>query len=101
MSALTVAPDHRTLVRDGKPFFWLADTHDAWYRANGVTQVRAISPKASSYVGSELDLNLTWKITKNFSLGGGCGHFFDGKYAKATGASSDADFAYVQATLQF
>ena len=99
--SFSVQPTEKLKVKLDYNFFWLADTHDAWYRANGVTQVRAISPKASSYVGSELDLNLTWKITKNFSLGGGCGHFFDGKYAKATGASSDADFAYVQATLQF
>ena len=35
MSALTVAPDHRTLVRDGKPFFWLADT--IWSAFTNVT----------------------------------------------------------------
>ena len=35
MSALTVAPDHRALVRDGKPFFWLADT--IWSAFTNVT----------------------------------------------------------------
>ncbi len=81
--------------------FWLANTNDGWYRANGTTQVRPITPGADSYVGSELDLVVNWKITKNVMLGAGYGHFFDGKYAKATGAASDADFAYTQLTITF
>lgn len=81
--------------------FWLADTGDAWYRANGVTQVRPITPNADSYVGSELDVVLNWKLNKHVILSGGYGHFFDGKYAKASGAASDADFAYAQLTINF
>jgi hypothetical protein len=81
--------------------FWLADTNDAWYRANGVTAVRPISPGADSFVGSEVDVTLTYKATKNLTFLVGYSHFFTGDYAKASGASDDADFAYVQATLEF
>lgn len=79
--------------------FWLADTGDAWYRANGVTQVRPITPSADSSAGSELDITATYKVTKYLSLLAGYSHFFAGDYLEDTGASSDADFAYLQVKL--
>ena len=81
--------------------FWLADTNDAWYRANGVTAVRPIKASAGDFVGTELDFIATWKATKNMSFLLGYSHFFTGDTAKATGAADDADFAYVQATFDF
>ena len=81
--------------------FWLANTNDAWYRANGVTAVRPINPKANSFTGSELDASINWKATKNLSFQVGYDHFFAGKYLKATGANSDANFAYAQMTVNF
>lgn len=81
--------------------FWLAETSDAWYRANGVTKVRPVKSDASSFVGTELDFTVSWKATKNLSFLAGYSHFFSGDYAKATGASDDADFGYVQAILEF
>ena len=57
MSALTVAPDHRTLVRDGKPFFWLADT--IWSAFTNVTDEEWIAylDKRSSQGFTVLQLN--------------------------------------------
>lgn len=81
--------------------FWLADTNDAWYRANGVAKVRPINSSASSFVGTELDATVSWKATKNLSFVAGYSHFFSGDYAKATGPSDDADFGYIQATIDF
>lgn len=81
--------------------FWLAETNDGWYRANGVTKVRPVKSSASNFVGTELDFTATWKATKNLSFLAGYSHFFTGDYAKATGAADDADFGYVQATLEF
>jgi hypothetical protein len=52
-------------------------------------------------VGSEVDLTVSWKLCKHVTLSGGYDHFFDGKYAKASGASSDADFAYAMLTITF
>lgn len=84
--------------------FWLADTNDAWYRANGATKVRPITPasrSASSYVGSELDLLITYQPVKFLNIWAGYSHFFAGDYLNATGASDDADFGYLQATFNF
>ena len=99
--SFSVQPTDKIKVKLDYHLFWLADTHDAWYRANGVTQVRPINPKADGFVGSELDLNAMWKATKNVSVGAGYSHFFSGKYAKATGAASDADFVYAQLSIKF
>jgi hypothetical protein len=84
--------------------FWLADTNDAWYRANGITKVRPITPasrSASSYVGSEIDLLVTYQPVKFLNIWAGYSHFFAGDYLSATGPSDDADFGYVQATISF
>lgn len=81
--------------------FWLAKTTDVWYRANGVTAVRPMTKGADSFVGTELDFTVSWKVTKQLSFLAGYSHFFAGNYLKASGRSDDADFAYVQATFDF
>jgi hypothetical protein len=81
--------------------FWIADTSDSWYRANGVTAVRPAKAGADSFAGTELDFTVTWKAAKQLSFLAGYSHFFAGDYLKATGASDDADFAYVQMTIDF
>lgn len=99
--SFSVQPTDKTKIKLDYNVFWLANTHDFWYRANGITPVRPLSPNAGSFVGSELDLNVAWKVTKNVTLAAGYGHFFDGSYAKATGPASDADFAYAQLGIKF
>ncbi|WP_166442842.1 alginate export family protein [Phragmitibacter flavus] len=81
--------------------FWIADTADSWYRANGVTAVRPVKAGADSFAGTELDFTVSWKAAKHLSFLAGYSHFFAGDYLKATGASDDADFAYVQMTIDF
>ena len=84
--------------------FWLATTDDAWYRANGVAQVRplnAVARNADSYAGSEIDLTATWNVNKHLQVEGGYSHFFAGDYLSDTGAADDADFGYIQAKLTF
>lgn len=88
---------------------FLADTSDYWYRANGITPVRTITPTkkdvrtigASSFAGHEIDVKAGYQVCKNLKLEAGYSHFFAGSYLKDTGAHNDADFGYAQATLQF
>ena len=82
-------------------WFWLANTNDAWYRANGTTKVRPITPGAPNYVGAELDLLITCQPVKSLVIWVGYSHFFAGSYLSATGPSDDADFGYAQATINF
>jgi hypothetical protein len=87
--------------------FWLADTSDAWFRANAVTQVRGVGAGATrrdianNFAGQEVDLTFTYPVTKVLKLQGGYSHFFAGPYLHDTGAASDADFVYLISTIQF
>lgn len=88
--------------------FWLADTNDAWYRANGLVTVRPLNTAAraaDNYAGSEIDLVATWNATKNLQFQGGYSHFFAGQYLKETSTAlaghDDADFGYLQASIKF
>lgn len=100
---LKVSPAKTLTLQADYHLFWLAETADGWYRANGVTKVRP-APKGSSpdsYAGSELDFTVTWKPCKNLALQAGYSHFFTGDYAKASGPADDADFVYAQMTISF
>ena len=96
------AKPHKTLtVAADLQVFWLATTNDAWYRANGLTRARPITPSANPYLGSEIDLNFTWRPVKHFALHSGYSWFLPGAYVRDTGPASPANFFYLQAELKF
>ena len=77
--------------------FWLhrAET-DAWYNA-GMRPMRLGRPGASAYVGQEVDVSASVRLwDERLALAAGYGHFFAGDFVAETGASQDADFAFVQ-----
>lgn len=88
---------------------WLANTTDYWYRGNGVSTLRTTTPsganvrtvEASNFAGHELDLTVKWAPTEYLKFDVGYAHYFAGDYLADTGASDDADFGYVQATVTF
>jgi hypothetical protein len=87
--------------------FWIADTSDAWFRANTVTQVRGVGAgatardRADSFAGQELDFTFNYPLAKWVKLHGGYSHFFAGSYLHDTGAAADANFVYLQTVFQF
>lgn len=89
--------------------FWLADTHDYWYRSNGLSALRTRTPDgrdvrtigARNFAGQEIDLTATWEATKNVKVQAGYSHFFAGGYLADTGPSDDADFGYLMTTISF
>jgi hypothetical protein len=99
--SLSATPTKKLRAQLDYHLFWIADTGDGWYRANGTTLVRPINTAADSFAGSEFDLTLSYKVCKNFTLQAGYSHFFAGDYLEATGPSDDADFGYVQAQVDF
>jgi hypothetical protein len=98
---LSVKPCKRLVLRADYHLFWLEKTSDGWYRANGKTLVRPIDSDADSFAGSELDLTVQWKPAPYCTVLAGYSHFFAGEYLDDTGASDDADFAYLQVKLDF
>lgn len=101
--ALRLAAQPHAKVKTTLDFhsFWLATTGDAWYRANGTTRVRAINPNANSHAGCELDFTVNAKLSQHLDMLLGYSHFFAGAYLADTGASDDADFAYLMITLNY
>lgn len=104
---LKVMPRKDVTLKSEVHAFWLADTNDVWYRANGTTAVRQPANRgAGSYAGSELDLTATWNVTKPVAFEAGYSRFFAGSYLKdapnaGTGAHSDANFGYLQVKVSF
>jgi predicted porin len=94
-------PTTKLTLRADFHAFWLATTNDAWYRANGVSTVRPITPGASKQAATEVDFTATYAATKNLNFLVGYSHLFAGDYLAATGAADDADFFYVEATIKF
>ncbi len=118
--SLKAAPCRTVTVQADYHLFWLATNEDSWYRSNGTATVRPLrtpapavalgappaplppqATDADKFAGSELDFTVTYKPLKQLALQAGYSHFFAGTYLKDTGAHSDADFGYVQATIEF
>ena len=95
--------------------FWLADVHDNFYTVAGAPRGGTgttpgtgygVNPTYNSYVGSELDLIAGYAVTRFAQLEAGYGHFFVGKYidqslSNPAFGSADANYIYVQATINF
>jgi hypothetical protein len=83
--------------------FWLSESEDAWYRANGFTTIRpsAAGRNVDSHVGEEIDITLILKVNRLVSLNMGYGHFFPGSFVNSTGPSSDAEFFYEMLVVGF
>lgn len=100
-ATLQVKPHERLTVAADLQFFWLATTNDAWYRANGLSRSRPVTPGANPFVGTEIDLTATWRPTKYLTLHAGYSWFLPGDYVRDTGPSSGANFFYLQAEAKF
>ena len=103
-----------TLALEGHAF-WLADTHDSFYASSGGARGGTtttpgtgygVNPGYSNFVGTELDLIGGYALTRFAQLEAGYGHFFTGDYIRsslsaASRGSTDADWFYLQATINF
>lgn len=81
-------------------WFYLDTASGALQNAGGAV-LRAGKAGASTSVGKEIDLLSKWKASERLSFLFGYSHFFAGAFIEDTGASSDADFLYVESVLNF
>jgi hypothetical protein len=82
--------------------FWLDEPEsDSWYNA-GMNAMRTAGGSASRELGHEIDVTLAFSVLEGHaSIVVGYGHFFTGEYLSDTGSDSDADFLFVQPTIQY
>jgi hypothetical protein len=104
--ALTAAAtlSKQTKLRVEHHLFALANTNDAWFRANGVTAVRALTPATrtvSRDAGQETDLVLSHTLNARVAFDLGWSWFAAGRYLAQTGGASNAQFAYAQTVFQW
>lgn len=112
---LTAKPNSKITLRMDYHAFWLADSADGLYRANGVTQVRAANAaarKADTFVGTEFDFTATYAYSRYLNFLIGYSRFFAGPYLEETRntstqanapivpAGDDADFFYFQTVFR-
>jgi hypothetical protein len=90
-------PSRTVTVDGGANWFWRYSQNDAVYAVPGFVAVPALKT-ASSFVGTALDVNLTWQIQRHVSFQASYVHFFTGDYIHAAGGH---DVDYVSATLDF
>ena len=88
--------------------FWLADTRDFFYDVKGAARTTGgygINPAANNYLGSELDLTASYAFRNWGVAQAGYGHFFAENFIQqslsVTGGRHDADWLYLQMTLNF
>ena len=77
---------------------WLASAQDVWARGGNR---RDVTGRSGAYVGQELDTRFVWQISKHFDIDTSYAHFIPGRFVQSTGASPDADFFQIAATVRF
>ena len=80
--------------------FWLDETEDAWYGANG-RPIRFNPMADSSDVGYEIDLSVKHFLSDRVWIWFGYSHFFAGDYVDETGDDPDTDWFWFQFTATF
>ena len=111
----SVKPTKKFTVFTSYRGVWLATASDSFYLANQAARTGgtvnghngyAINPSYDRFVGTEVDLVLTYNFTPYAQVQGGYGHFFVGNYVQqslsAPGFGSvDANYVYLQTKLNF
>lgn len=93
---LQISPSHRITVESIYRLYWLYDPADGWQRTGRLNP----AGNTASFVGSEIDLRFTMRLTKYSSMETGMGLFFPGDYARVTGPAPRASFFYSAITLK-
>jgi len=94
---LSFSPTSKFSVDGGGDVFWRYTRNDAVYATPGFIALQAQS-SASSYVGTALDVNLTWNIQRHLTWQASYVYFISGSYIQGLGGGS---VNYVSTTLTF
>ena len=111
---LTAKPTARLSLSVEGHLFWLDSDMDNFYAVSGARRGAIASTPGTGYglnssyskfVGGEIDVIAGYTLSKFASLEAGFGHFFTGSYLASTfsaiGGAQDANFFYVQTSLNF
>lgn len=81
----------------GVDMFWRYSRNDAVYGVPGFIAIPALKD-APNYIGTALDVNLTWQVQRHVTVQASYVHFLSGTYVHAAGGS---DVNYFSTTISF
>jgi len=81
--------------------WWLADSHDGLYGANGALVVRVPTGAAGSRVGDEFDAQFAHALTPQLALAGGIAHVFPADFLKSTTPGASYTYPFAMLTYVF
>jgi Alginate export len=81
-------------------FFWRQSINDGVYNGAGE---QFLSPGASkaTYVGSEVQAEIAWELSRHMLLIANYTHFFAGKFVRDSGSGKDIDYTTTWVTYRF
>jgi Alginate export len=97
--ALTVRPFDGFEVNGGVDVFWRYSSRDAVYDPGGFIQI-PVSENRSRYLGTALDINISWRVQRHAMLSASYVYFFTDNYVKSVGGGSTG-FLSTTLSLQF
>jgi hypothetical protein len=82
--------------------FTLFDEDDLWYQSRNIFNNFGAAPGNGTNLGSEIDVQLNWKLNEMLKLSGGFGIFDPGSFIQNAGGGNDnATFMYVGVNLRY
>ncbi len=100
-AGLEISPVRGWPVTASHHAWWLANRHDSLYNAGGNPVARVAGGAASTYVGQEIDVQLTRAIVPQILVSGGYAHMFTGAFLKEATPGADYSYPYVMVTYVF
>ena len=97
--SLTVRPASALEISGGVDVFWRYSTRDAIYDPPGFIQI-PVTDNRSSYLGTALDINVSWRIQRHALFSTSYVYFFTDNYVGSAGGTSTGFFS-ATLTLQF
>lgn len=80
--------------------FWRASLGDGVYDVPG-QQIRPAGASRARYVGSHLELGISWQAARTFALSGSLGRFGAGHFLRETGKGDPVWMTGIEATYKF
>jgi len=93
-------PSKKLILSSSMRWFWLASARDQW----AGTSLKDVTGNSGSYLGSQVELRLTYNAHKYFKPEIGYARLFKGSYAEKvpqSPGSEDSNYLYVQADFVF
>lgn len=75
--------------------WYLANAKDAFYNASGTVIGRDTTGKSGTHIGQELDLETSYRLSRQIEVGAGISHILPGEFLKQTTPGKTYTYSYV------